>query len=111
MIGDGRLLRGMLRACEDIAEFISPGRDLFMSSRLHQAAVIYKLQVIGEAIKLLSPAIRLAHPDFPWTRFVRERNRLVHLFFRLERTLIWDIACQEVPAAQLQLRKILASHR
>ena len=54
MIGDVRLVRGMLRACEDIADFITPGFEAFMASRLHQAAVIYKLQVIGDAAKLVS---------------------------------------------------------
>ena len=41
-------------AIQDIQHYASVGRDMFMSDRMRQDAVIRKLEIIGEAVKNLS---------------------------------------------------------
>ena len=50
----------------------------FAGEPLVQAAVLYHLTVIGEAVRRVSRPTRLALPDVPWIRISNLRNVLIH---------------------------------
>ena len=64
---DLHFLIDILEAGEHIATYIE-GLDYedFLDSQLVQDAVMRNLQIIGEAVKRLSPETRVEHPDVPW---------------------------------------------
>lgn len=56
---DDRLyLENMRERCGRIARFIAPGRAAFFESEETQDAVIRNIEVIGEAVKRVSPESR-----------------------------------------------------
>jgi uncharacterized protein with HEPN domain len=61
-----------------IEEAAQNGRDAFESSHVLQDAIIRNFEVIGEAVKQLSPELREAHPDVPWQRVAGFRVVLIH---------------------------------
>jgi uncharacterized protein with HEPN domain len=52
-----RLYLGHIVAAADIEEFTADGRAGFFADRKTQAAVIRQVEIIGEAVKRLSPAL------------------------------------------------------
>jgi hypothetical protein len=58
-VKDDRVYLGHIRdAIDDIEEYASAGRDAFIAERMRQDAVIRKLEIIGEAAKQISKAMR-----------------------------------------------------
>jgi len=61
----------------DIEAFVTGGRQTFLTSKLAQAAVLYKLQTLAETTQLLPATLREAHPVVDWPALRGFRNRLV----------------------------------
>jgi uncharacterized protein with HEPN domain len=58
-VKDERIFLGHVRdAIRDLNDYASVGRDVFMTDRMRQDAVIRKLEIIGEAVKQISEATR-----------------------------------------------------
>lgn len=66
-----------VRFAELILEF-TEGMDyqIFYSNLQTQAAVLYEITILGEAIKRLSPEFREQHPEIPYSMIIGMRNRL-----------------------------------
>ncbi len=60
-------LRHMLDAIGRIESYLG-GVDegSFLANSEKQDAVVRQLQILGEAVKRLSVAVRAAHPNIPW---------------------------------------------
>ena len=70
-------------------------------------AVVRNLEVIGEAAKAVSEALRLQHPEVEWTKLVGLRNILIHQYFGIDTELIWDIVQNKLPTLEAQVRAIV----
>lgn len=62
-----------------------------------QAAVLYHIEVIGEAVKRLSPSFRAAHPSIPWSAIAGMRDRLIHQYDTVDLEEVWSVVNQDVP--------------
>lgn len=88
----------IVAACRDIEEFLTgKSRHEFLDSKLLQAAVVRKLEVIGEATKRLSVEFRSAMPEVPWSRMAGMRDWLIHGYDRIDIEKVWSSASEEVP--------------
>jgi uncharacterized protein with HEPN domain len=67
-------------------------------------AVLYDFAVIGEAAKGVSPQLRLAHPDVPWSDMAGMRDIVIHQYFGVDAKLVWRAASVSVPRVVGQLR-------
>ncbi len=70
----------------------------FLGDPLLQAAVAYKLAVIGEAAGHLSEEFRDAHAVIPWQRIRGLRNHLIHAYGDVDQLAVWRILQHELPA-------------
>lgn len=69
-------------------------------------AVLFNLQVIGEAIKRL-PESALSQLSEPHRRGpARLRDLIAHHYFALDAQIIWDVATQHVPALLNEARAL-----
>ncbi|MEQ8733572.1 MAG: DUF86 domain-containing protein [Rhodospirillaceae bacterium] len=95
---DTALLLDMLLAARDARAFVA-GLDetVFLTSRLHQNAVIRSLEVIGEAAGRVSPATVAAHPDISWREITGMRHRLIHGYGDVRLDLVWTIVRDHLP--------------
>lgn len=84
-------------ALERIAEYTTHGRDVFLASRLQQDAVLRNLEVVGEAVKRLSPEVRARAPNTPWRRIAGMRDILIHHYFGVDLEAVWLVVEKEVP--------------
>lgn len=72
----------------------------FMLDKRTQQAVIFNLQIIGEAASkmLQDHAEFLAqHPDVPWRSMKGMRNRIAHGYFEINLDVVWDTLQSALP--------------
>lgn len=77
--------------------------EKFLQSDLVQSAVIRQLEVMGEAVKRLTPEFRAAHPSIPWPQIAGLRDRLIHGYDDINIERVWIIATENVPQLLSQL--------
>lgn len=53
-------------------------------------AVIRNFEVIGEAAKSISDEIKENYPDIPWSDMVGMRNILIHSYFGIDYSIVWN---------------------
>jgi uncharacterized protein with HEPN domain len=54
-------------------------------------AVIRNFEIIGEAANRLPEDFKEKHPDIDWHRIKGFRNRIVHHYFGIDYTIVWQI--------------------
>jgi uncharacterized protein with HEPN domain len=103
---DERLyLDDIVRAIDRILEYTADGRDAFFADSRTQDAVIRNLEVIGEAIRGVSPATRARHPAVPWKQIAGTRDRVIHGYFTVDLEIVWEIVEKELA----ELRRLVAA--
>jgi len=105
---DRAYLLDMLLAARDAADFVANlDRAAFLSSRLHQNAVIRSLEVIGEAAGKVSQETRAAHPEIPWREVIGMRHRLIHGYGEVRVDLVWTVARQRLAPLIASLARLV----
>jgi uncharacterized protein with HEPN domain len=62
-----------------------------------QDAVIRNLEIIGEAVKNITPATREQYPDIPWKQIAGLRDILIHQYFGVDLDTIWLVVENRLP--------------
>ena len=70
-------------------------------------ALVRALEIIGEAAGRVSEGTRQALPQIPWREMVGMRHRLVHAYFDVDLSRVWDTTIHYVPDLVAQLDAIL----
>ncbi|MBE9156908.1 DUF86 domain-containing protein [Nodosilinea sp. LEGE 06152] len=109
MRSDREKLEDILEAIERIERYAVQGIQAFEQSELIQTWFIQNLQVIGEASRSLSAAIREQHPEVPWSKIIGMRNILAHNYFEVDVDIVWTVIDQELPALKQNITSILNS--
>src|SRR3989304_2502329 len=73
------------------------GKDRFLAEPIVQDAVIRNLEVIGEAVKSLSPELRAHRPEVPWTQIAGMRDVLIHQYFGVNLETVWNVVERRLP--------------
>jgi len=68
MRDDAGRLQDILEAIDKIQKYACRGREAFETDELLQVWAVRHLQIIGEAANKMSPELRSAHPDIPWSQ-------------------------------------------
>ena len=97
MKDDGVYLQHIRDAIHQIRSYTQEGKDPFLADRKSQDATIRNLEIIGEAVKRLSPRLRSTHPDVPWKRIAGMRDKMIHDYFGIDHRLVWDVVERELP--------------
>lgn len=69
--------------------------------------MIRNLEVIGEAIRGVSPATRARHPGVPWKQIAGTRDRVIHGYFAVDLEIVWEIVEKELAALRRQVAAIV----
>ena len=70
---------------------------MFLTARVPQLAAQMALVMIGEAAGRLSQEFRDSHPEIDWPKIVAFRNVLVHEYYRVDLSRVYQIASVEAP--------------
>jgi len=83
----------------------------FKENNMAKDAVLRNLEVLGEAAKNLSTAIKEKYPDIPWKRIIGLRNIVIHGYFGVDFDNIWKIITDNVPEVKPSLEEVLKDLR
>ena len=98
MKDDHIYLRHILESIERVREFTrGVSEERFLKDALVQSAVIRQLEIIGEAVKNLSPSFRKRHKNVPWKDISGLRDKLSHGYFGVDISLVWGICEKDLP--------------
>ena len=67
------------------------------NDQLVNRAVVRSFEVIGEAVKRLSPEFQATHPTIDWRGYARMRDRLIHQYNRVDWRIVWEVVQNELP--------------
>jgi uncharacterized protein with HEPN domain len=108
MRSDADRVIDILEAIGKIRERTSGQHETFQRDEMLQVWVIHHLQVIGEAARCVSQALRERCPEVPWPQIIALRNILVHEYFGLNLSQVWAMTQKELPKLEAQFRQIRA---
>jgi uncharacterized protein with HEPN domain len=104
---DGVLLSHIGDAIQRIALYIEGVSEAeFMSAPLVQDGVIRQIQIIGEAVKKLSPTVTQSSSSIPWKDIAGMRDKLVHDYMGVDLAAVWVTATEEIPALRAELERL-----
>ena len=99
----GELFRDILEAARDIVGY-TDRLVLDAFTRLPSEdgktfrAIKNALAEIGEAVKRLPPEVKEKHPEIDWRGMSGLRDIVAHQYHRLDMSMMWPVARQELPA-------------
>jgi len=74
-----------------------------------QAAILYRIIVIGEATKRISQTFREQHPDIAWKEMAGMRDRISHRYDQVNLDVVWDVVQNKIPQLLAQIEPLLPS--
>lgn len=107
MKDDGVYLSHIEDAISSIQEYVAGGKEAFLANKMIQDAVIRNLEIIGEAVKKISPDTRARAPEVPWKQISGLRDVLIHDYFGVDLGTVWLVVENRLPALKLQIRNLL----
>jgi uncharacterized protein with HEPN domain len=82
--------------------------EQFESDETLRRAFVRSLEVIGEAVKKLPAEFCAQYPEIEWRGMARMRDRLIHGYFGVDYSLVWDVVEHKIPALHHQISAILS---
>ena len=101
-------IKEMISAIEKIERYAnSISFKEFLENELIQDGIIRNLEVLGEASKNIPEYIKKKYPQIKWRKISGLRDILIHAYFNVDLSMIWDIINNHLPALKVELLKIM----
>ena len=101
---DVLLLEDILEASKRILNYVEGlSKEKFFDDFKTQDAVVRNFEIIGEAAARLSESFKTNRVDIPWHQLKGYRNRLIHEYFGVDYSIVWDIIKNDLPKLIEQL--------
>ncbi len=81
--------------------------DSFVRDATLKRAFVRSLEIIGEASKKLPENIKSMQPDIEWRKVSGMRNRLIHDYFGVDYTIVWDVITNKLPDLRVTIQILL----
>ena len=107
MRDDRERLQDILEAIERIDRHAPASRRAFERDELVQTWVIHHLEIVGEAARSISEALRARYPDVPWREMAALRSVLAHGYFGIDVDRVWTTVERDLPPLERRVREIL----
>ena len=70
-------------------------------------AAVRNIEIIGEATKNIPDTIRNDNPDIPWQEMARMREKMIHGYFEVSHSILWETIKHDLPAIKPKIRKVM----
>lgn len=97
----------MIEAIQRIARYLgSMSYADFRKDTKTQDAVIRNVEIIGEAARGITEALRTKNAHIPWKNMVGMRDRLIHHYFGTNLDIVWQVVMADLPLLLPELIQI-----
>ncbi|MEI6293381.1 MAG: HepT-like ribonuclease domain-containing protein [Methanomicrobiales archaeon] len=70
-------------------------------------AVRNAIGVIGEAAKNVPDQVKNGHQEIPWRDMAGLRDRIIHGYFRIDYSIVWNVITDELPKLEPKISALL----
>jgi uncharacterized protein with HEPN domain len=86
------LIDDIIESCYKIRDYTKDiSFDVFVSDQKTIDAVVRNFEIIGEAANRLPDEYKNIHTEIDWFRIRGFRNRIVHDYFGIDYSIVWQI--------------------
>ena len=101
-------VKDVLAAITEIREFTGEITfDEIQGDRKTIRAVLYNLAIIGEAVRGIPPELESEHPEIPWDDVRGMRNVVIHEYFQVNMSIIWQTIQEDLVSLESSLRQLI----
>jgi uncharacterized protein with HEPN domain len=79
----------------------------FLKDDKTKSAIVWKIQVIGEATKNIPKTIREEYEALPWKFMAKIRDKIAHFYFGIDYQIVWQVAKEKLPEIRPAIEKML----
>ncbi len=79
----------------------------FKDDLMRQDAIMLQIEIIGEAARNISDEFQEQHTEIPWSEMIGMRNKIVHDYFEIDVSKIWDTAKNDIPPLKKAVSRLL----
>lgn len=72
--------------------------------------LIHLLELVGEAATGVSVELREREPEVPWAKIIALRNRLIHGYFDVDLSIVWDTIQTRLPSLIEAVEGVISRH-
>jgi uncharacterized protein with HEPN domain len=103
------LLLDMLESANRILRYtIDYDLNRFLSDDKTSDAVARNFEIIGEAANNVSDEFKFNNPQIEWILLRGFRNRIVHAYFGVDYSIVWEIIENDIKELIFQLEQLLS---
>ena len=71
-------------------------------------AVVKNIEMVGEAAYMLTKEFTASHPETHWRVIIAMRHVLVHGYYQVEKSEIWNVAMNDLPVLHNQITRYIS---
>jgi uncharacterized protein with HEPN domain len=105
---DAEYLGYVARSIDLIRDWTRAGREDFINDVRTQAAVLYHLQTLTQALGTLPAEHRARYAEVPFRAMKGFRNVIVHDYLSLKMDVVWSVVEEYLPQLQPQVAQMIA---
>jgi len=84
---------------------------VFLEDKKTQDAVVRNIAIMGEAAKRISAEFKRKHKDIDWKAIAGTRDKVVHEYFGVNWSILWDVVKNKLPQLKVQLENASQSSK
>ncbi len=100
-------LRQILEHARRVQELTTATLFMILNDGKLSSAFEREMEILGEAVKRLPADLVARYPEIPWKQKAGTRDRLSHGYDETDYSILWDAACNDVPALIATVRQML----
>ena len=110
MSRDYRLyLQDIIECCQNARSYVGKMTfEEFSDDQKTIDAVVRNLEIIGEAIKNVPSEFLQTKPAIEWKQVARFRDLIIHKYFKIKLTIVWDIVQNRLEELKTAVDEILS---
>lgn len=90
-----------------LAKINEISEDDFYNDPTLERAISRSLEIIGEASKNIPQDFKEKHSDIDWKNTARMRDKLIHHYFGIDYSIVWDILKNEIPSLHSKIMALI----
>lgn len=101
-------LEHMLTAIDNALRYTDGfSQEQLMSDIMRKHATVYNIQIIGEAVYMLTSEFKVAHPATPWRQIEKMRHILVHDYYQIDNGVLWSVITEDLRPLKVQIEQYI----